>query len=273
MTGKPTHPVFASFGSSTRTPLLETDYNLHKSNSTYFSDLDICRTALATRLMSPGIGLIGKQINREVAEKGRAEGTPAPKKLPWMYVAVGSVYCNFKREIKPFERVDIQSKALTWDQKWLYVLSFYLRPSKRKGERPTLLATAITKYVVKKGRMTVPPERVLRVSGFLPERPEGAGETPEASKDTSGVATPDSKEGLATATGVDNSLVREVLKIESDKIPDREALEQEKKANAGSWDAEEWTWERIEQERLRGMKVLEGYSTLDTRLQDEWELQ
>lgn len=121
--------------------------------------------------------------------------------------------------------------------------------------------------------MTIPPERVLRVSGFLPERPEGAGETPEGSKDTSGVGTPDSKEGLVTATGVDNSLVREVLKIESDKIPDQETLEQEKKANVGSWDAEEWTWERIEEERLRGMKVLEGYSTLDARLQDEWELQ
>src|SRR5438045_3403928 len=31
-----------------RTPLLETDYNLHKSNSTYFSDLDMARTQLVT---------------------------------------------------------------------------------------------------------------------------------------------------------------------------------------------------------------------------------
>lgn len=275
--GKPTHPVFASWGSSSRTPFLESDYNLHKSNSTYFSDLDIARTALAIRLLSPGVGLLSKEIDQETLETCRKEGKPAPKKLPWMYVAVGSVYCSFKREIKPFERVNIQSKAVGWDQKWLYVLSFYLRPSSRKGaqEKPILLATALTKYVVKKGRLTIPPERVLRTSGFLPFRPEGAGETPAAtSKDISGDVTPaDGKEGLATATGVDNSLVREVLKMEAENAPDRATLEEEKEVNSGSWDTEEWTWERIEQERLRGLKVVEGYSTLDVKLQDEWELQ
>lgn len=224
------------------------------------------------------MGLLSKEVDQEIRETSRKEGKPVPKKLPWMYIAVGSVYCSFKREIKPFERVDIQSKAVAWDQKWLYVLSFYLRPSSRKGgqKKPTLLATALTKYVVKKGRLTIPPERVLRSSGFLPPRPEGAGETPATtSNDISGVATPaDGKEGLTTATGVvDNSLVREVLKMDADKVPGRATLEEEKKLNSESWDAEEWTWERIEQERLRGLKVVEGYSTLDVKLQEEWELQ
>lgn len=253
---------------------METDYNFHKSNSTYFSDLDIARTALATRLLSPGVGLLSKIIDEETVEACRKESKRAPRKLPWMYIAVGSVYCSFKREIKPFERVDIQSKAVGWDQKWLHVLSFYLRPSRKRGEKPTLLATALTKYVVKKGRLTIPPERVLRTSGFLPPRPEGAGKTPMESKDASGEGTPaEGEEGLTAAAGVDDSLVREVLKINSDKVPGRATLEGEKKINSGSWDPDEWTWERIEQERLRGLQVVEGYSTLDVKLQEEWELQ
>lgn len=250
---------------------METDYNFHKSNSTYFSDLDISRSALAARLMSPGVGLIGKELDQEAIETCRKEGKPAPKKFPWMYIAVGSVYCSFKREIKPFELVDIQSKAVGWDQKWLYVLSFYLRPG-RDGKK-TLLATALTKYVIKKGRLTIPPERVLRTGGFLPPRPEGTDATPAVSKEVSGEGTPAEGEGLMAAAGVDDSLVKEVLKISADEVPGRATLEEEKKANSGSWDAEEWTWERIEQERLRGLKVVEGYSTLDVKLQEEWELQ
>jgi len=272
--GKPVHPVFASFGLSTRTPLLESDYNLHKSNSTYFSDLDIARTALATRILSPGVGILSKELDQETIEKCSKEGKPVPKKLPWMYIAVGSVYCSFKREIKPFELVDIQSKAVAWDEKWLYVLSFYIRPAKKGGDgKKTLLATALTKYVVKKGRLTVPPERVLRTSGFLPPRPESAGEAPVLveSKDVSGIGTPAEGEGLKATAAVDDSLVREVLKIDADQ--ERETLEEQKKANSESWSADEWTWERIEQERLRGLKVVEGYSTLDVKLQQEWEYQ
>jgi hypothetical protein len=35
--------------------MAETDYNFHKSNSTYFTDLDIARTHLATAILRKGI--------------------------------------------------------------------------------------------------------------------------------------------------------------------------------------------------------------------------
>ncbi|KAA8651886.1 hypothetical protein EYZ11_009909 [Aspergillus tanneri] len=268
-TGKPTHPVFVPYGITSRAPILETDYNFHKSNSTYFSDLDVARTALATRLYSPGSSIVSKELDAEFLAASRREGKPAPPRKS-IYIALGSVYCAFKREIKPFERYEIESKLIAWDQKWMYILTFFLRPAPRKGGKRTLFATALSKYVIKKGRLTVPPERVMRASGFLPPRPEGSdAATSTEMPGTSGAGTPAS-EGITAMASVDGSLVREVLKLE-DESTARDTLEAERKANADSWDATEWPWERIEQERLRGLKVVEGYASMDAILLDEWE--
>ncbi|RDW76615.1 acyl-CoA thioesterase [Aspergillus mulundensis] len=271
-TGKPTHPIFVPYAITSTTPLLETDYNLHKSNSTYFSDLDVSRTALVTRIYSPGVGITSKELDVELAEKARAEGkTPPPRKN--MYIALGSVFCTFKREIKPYTKYEVESRVLAWDQKWMYILSFFVKPAVKKGGKRTLYATAVSKYVVKKGRLTIPPERVLRASGFLPERPEGSASIAALSEsaDASGTDTPSGNGITATASGVDGRLVREVLKLQDHEIPDSGKLNGEKAANASSWDGDEWTWERIEEERLRGMAVLEGFCDLDTSLAGEWE--
>jgi hypothetical protein len=261
-----------SYGISSRAPILETDYNRHKSNSTYFSDLDVARTALVTRLYSPGASIVSKELDAELLKVSQRDGTKPPKHKG-IYVALGSVYCSFKREIKPFELYEMETKVIAWDQKWMYVMTFFFRPASRKGGEKTLFATALSKYVVKKGRLTVPPERVLRASGFLPPRPEGSA-APEvtASTEASGVGTPVNGEGLtASASGVDGSLVREVLKLREEDMPEPKSLEAEKKSNSASWDSNEWTWERIEQERLRGLKVIEGYSTMDAKLYEEWQ--
>lgn len=270
--GKPTHPVFVPYAITSRTPLLETDYNMHKSNSTYFTDLDISRTALVTRIYSPGVGLVSKELDQEFLAAAKAQGKPTPKRKA-VSIVLGSVYCSFKREIKPFELFEMHSKVISWDKKWLYILTCFMRPASRKGGEKTLLATALSKYVVKKGRLTVSPERILRTSGFIPAPP--AENSPQAaavdsSADTSAIGTPASGEGIAATAGVDGSLVREVLKIDAEKIASRENLEKEREANSDSWNSEEWNWERIEQERLRGLEVVGGFTLLDTQLNDEW---
>ncbi|KAJ5491132.1 hypothetical protein N7539_002699 [Penicillium diatomitis] len=270
--GKPTHPVFVSYKITSRTPLLETDYNLHKSNSTYFSDLDVSRTALVTRLYSPGVGLVSKELDQEFLEASKKEGKRAPKRKPIMIV-LGSVYCSFKREIKPFERYEVHSKVISWDKKWLYILSSFMRPASRRGGERTLLATALSKYVVKKGRLTVAPARILCLSGFLPAMPIGDSTTQandESPAENSAVDTPASNEGITAAEGIDGSLAREILKLTDETIPGREALEDQKAANAKSWDSDEWTGKRIEQERLRGLGVVDGYVNLDAQLHAEW---
>ncbi|KAJ5633802.1 hypothetical protein N7528_001644 [Penicillium herquei] len=267
--GNPTHPVFVPCTVKSRTPLLETDYNMHKSNSTYFTDLDVSRTALVTGLYTPGLGLVSKELDQEFLLASQKEGKKSPRKLPVM-VVLGSVYCSFKREIKPYELYEMQSRVISWDKKWMYILTTFMRPAKRAGGEKTLLATAISKYVVKKGRLTVAPERLLRAGGFLPARPVES-QVPSAldsSVETSAIGTPASGEGI-TATGVDGSLVRQALKISEDQMPDQDTLEREKKANSDSWSPEEWPWERIEEERLRGLAVVEPYINLDAKLEHE----
>ncbi|KAJ5180709.1 hypothetical protein N7492_003919 [Penicillium capsulatum] len=270
--GKPTHPVFVPYGITSRTPLLETDYNLHKSNSTYFTDLDVSRTALVTRLYSPGVGIVSKELDLEFADKAQKEGKAPPKRRLPIMIVLGSVYCSFKREIKPFKLYEMHSKVISWDQKWMYILTVFLRPAKRAGEEKTLLATALSKYVVKKGRLTVSPERLLRASGFLPASDENSTQSApvDSSTDASGVGTPASGEGI-TAGEVDGSLVREVLKISDGQIPRSDALEDEKRINAASWNTEEWSWERIEQERLRGLQVVKPYIDVDQEVGKECE--
>lgn len=58
--------------------------------------------------------------------------------------------------------------------------------------------------------------------------------------------------------------------MNDDQIPSQETLDKQQKENTDSWNVEEWTWERIEQERLRGMEVVDGYTNLDTKLFEEW---
>jgi hypothetical protein len=267
--GKPTHPVFVPCMVTSRTPLLETDYNLHKSNSTYFTDLDVSRTALVSRIYSPGVGIVSKELDQEFLVASKKDGKPFPRRKP-VSIVLGSVYCTFKREIKPFELYEMHSKVISWDKKWMYILTCFMRPGRRGGEN-TVLAVAVSKYVVKKGRLTVPPERLLRASGFLPAPPEIEAKTALVdSAEASGLDTPGSGDGITATGGVDGSLVREVLKMNDDQIPEREVLEKQQRDNNDSWNPEQWTWERIDQERMRGLEVVDGYTNLDIKLYDEW---
>ena len=249
--GKPTHPVFCMYGITSRTPLSESDYNLHKSNSTYFSDMDVSRTTLAVRLYTPAIYMVSKDVDRELLSgKGNGMASNAHKSI---YVAVGSVYCAFKREVKPFELYEVLSKVIAWDQKWLYIMTFFLRPG-RKGTKQTLLASAVTKYVVKKGRLTVPPARVLRRNGLLPPLPEGM--------------TDESLSAERLVEEEEDSSLQTVLSEDTDKSA---ALAQRKSANVEGYNGSDWSYDMVERERRRGLKVVEGYANLDAKVFAEWE--
>ncbi|PWY86604.1 hypothetical protein BO94DRAFT_575650 [Aspergillus sclerotioniger CBS 115572] len=181
---------------TSRSPLLETDYNMHKSNATYFTDLDINRVHLIASLFKNqlSLGFSGGELG----------------------IALGSTACVFKREIKPYQKYEIHSRVLGWDGKWLVFVSHFVRPAARgvkgkvsgegKGEvdEKRILASAVTRYVFKKGRVSVSPETVLTAAGLLPEK------------------------------GV-------------------EGKEQE-----GGW-----SWERVEEERLRGLEIAKSFLALD----------
>jgi hypothetical protein len=252
---------------------MEVDYNVHKSNSTYFADLDVARTALMSRMYTPGIAITSREMEREMLTElnGERKRIRAP-----IFIALGSVYCSFRREIKPFECFEIRTQIAAWDEKWTYLVSYFLRPEKHKGEGKILLAVALSKYIIKKGRMTLSPERVFRAGGFLPPWPEERPKPPTVetstadSKDTSTTGTPLS-EGITTVD-VEERLVRRVLTLNEDQFPAPKELENQRRRNFESWDLQDWSLERIEQERKRNLQIIEGYVKLDEQLYGEWKV-
>ncbi|KAI9815798.1 MAG: hypothetical protein M1827_002194 [Pycnora praestabilis] len=197
--------LFQPLITRTRPPLFEIDYNIHKSNSTYFSDADISRTQLVSALCLRGI-----EKFRRVHGKGAK-------------FMLGGVSCVFRREIKPYKRYEMWSRVLCWDRKWLYIVTHFvkdgvkptgytLQPWKtaKKGKKspkedtpsvanghasssssptsttmndasgsaaspaqphPFIFASLVSKYVFKANRLTIPPDQILEGSGLLPPKP------------------------------------------------------------------------------------------------------
>ncbi|KXX77802.1 Protein THEM6 [Madurella mycetomatis] len=238
----PQRALFHYSLSSSRTSLLETDYNIHKSNSTYFADLDVSRSHLVTHLLGPGLPIIGDNAkNKRVRDKegNLIKGT--------FGIGLGAVFCSFRKEIAPLQGYEMWSRILSWDRKWMYIVTHFVvkgkvRPTSWDGKRmgPTrdrvqkadgsgepvedwskyVIATAVSKYVYKLGRFTVHPALVIDAAGLLPERP-GEGWT-----------------GGDTGTGTPEDL--------------------------GDLDEDgEWDWKRVEFERRKGMEYAEHFAALD----------
>ncbi|KKK18294.1 hypothetical protein ARAM_002556 [Aspergillus rambellii] len=165
-----------------RSPLTECDHNMHKSNSTYFSDLNISH------------GNIGLTLFNQFLALRPGAGSAFP--------ALGGVQCVFHREIKPYQAYEVWSRVLSWDEKWIYIVSHFVEPGafrprrfffqqpeqslfisdddndnarndvkeeRRRTERKNpIFASSIARFVLKQGRKTVPPEIMLVQCGLLP---------------------------------------------------------------------------------------------------------
>ncbi|KAL2269204.1 hypothetical protein VTJ83DRAFT_4050 [Remersonia thermophila] len=241
----PERALFHYAITTSRTSLLETDYNIHKSNSTYFSDLDVSRSHLATHLLATGMHIIGDNAKyQRVRDK---EG----KLIKGSFgIGLGAVFCSFRREIAPLQKYEMWTRILAWDRKWMYFVTHFVekgkvRPTRWDGRRmgPTrnkfvqvggsgeaqeadfskhVIATAVSKYVFKLGRFTVHPALMIDASGLLPERPGGV----------------DAWMGGESGTGAPVDLGE----LDED----------------GPWD-----WRRVEAERRKGLQYAEHFAALD----------
>ncbi|KAK9247956.1 hypothetical protein V1506DRAFT_530282 [Lipomyces tetrasporus] len=137
---------------SSRSPPMECDLNGHKSNSTYFSDLDNARTDLMVDVFKKM--LLGTR---------RESGT-------WPYLPLGAVVSIFRREIKPFAKYNIKSKIIGWDGKWLFVVSRF-----ELADSAHTCAISISKYVFKLGRKTIAPQDALKQCGLWSAEVEAKG--------------------------------------------------------------------------------------------------
>ena len=253
--------IFTPIITVSYTSPLECDYNLHKSNSTYFSDLDVSRSHLLSCLLARGI----EKARSRPSPKAGPDGKNVEGKLG---VFLGGVTCSFRKEIKPFEGFEIWTRVLAWDRKWVYLVSHIVKKGKvrpksyilqpwRKGSKavpsdeangapnPAICATSIAKYVFKKGRLTIPPEEVLKTSELLPEKPNLEPTPPYSETPTVESASAE----IETA-----STLRRLSGAEMVKIID-------KSLNPPS--EEEWDWDRVEKERAKGMEIAVHMARLD----------
>ena len=188
--------------------------------------------------------------------------------------------CHFRKEIKPYEKFEVWTRVLSWDQKWLYVICHFVKPGVvtpksytlqpwRKGRQqkdheaesngsangnatspphPAIFATGIAKYVCKKGRLTISPERVLRASQLLPPKPADHAPPPATL-----TPTPESTSNTAAAI----SAVDEITPGNGEDV-----VVASLKANFEN-ENDKWTWEKVEEERKRGMKIAEMWGALE----------
>lgn len=199
------------------------------------------RSHLVTHLLGPGIPIIS---NNEKNQRVRDKDGKLIKGSFGM--GLGAVFCSFRKEIGPLQGYEMWSRILSWDRKWLYIVTHFVvkgkvKPTSWDGKRmgPTrnkvlkadgsgevvdfskyVIATAISKYVFKLGRFTVNPAIVIEACELLPERP-GEGWT-----------------GGETGTGTPEDL--------------------------GDIDeAGEWDWTTVELERRKGLEYAEHFAALD----------
>ncbi|KAL9616425.1 MAG: hypothetical protein Q9160_008701 [Pyrenula sp. 1 TL-2023] len=264
----PHHPLFAFSRISTRTPLFESDYNLHKSNSTYFADLDIARTKHATRLISPAFPALTKQLKEKEGYDKRGR----------IGVYLGAVHCSFRKEIGMMEKGEIWTRVVGWDDKgkWLVLGSWFVRRKKKrskgessggKDEEIEVCASALSKYVVKIGRRTVPVDRCLREAGWIPEPPVVANSSPF--DDTSNGGAKGQEESAVLVPNVTGHYERSNgdSSTATTVSPTSELNDTEHEVT----DSTDWTWADVEAERKHGMKLVEKWLDLDAGLVEDFE--
>jgi hypothetical protein len=165
--------LFLPAVSGTRSPALECDHNLHKSNSTYFTDMDMSRGNLCLVLFSKPFHPI-----------------PGPAHFTMI---LGGATCTWHKEIKPYQPYELWTRVISWDDKWLYLVTHFVRagvfrpdeyvmqPSRGKGSSQkrlekedeaervkAIFASSVARYVFKNNRKTIPPAQALARAGLLP---------------------------------------------------------------------------------------------------------
>ncbi|KAG9690301.1 4HBT like protein, partial [Aureobasidium melanogenum] len=264
--------LFAPVITTSHNSISECDYNFHKSNSTYFADFDVSRAAC-----------VGALLKKSLARLNGGDLTDLPeeaKKVKGSYImALGGVGCVFRKEIPPLAKFEVWTRLLTWDDKWIYTVSHivkrgakkpsnYFLQSWRNGKGgkqqmkegddkiKSIYATSIAKYVVKKGRLTIAPEIVLRRSDLLPERPAN-----QPAVTTQGADTP-TPEGEKPYMSSPENLVAQVMgQLRSENMFDKK-----EEAKEG-----EMTWKEVEAKRLRGLEIAQHFDGL-TALHQEWNM-
>jgi acyl-CoA thioesterase FadM len=121
---------------------VDVDTYLHVNNGRYLTLMDFGRFAHSIRT-----GLMGVMLRNR-----------------WRPI-LGAATVQFRRELLPFQRFDLITRLVAWDEKWFYIEQRF----ERDGE---VYARGQVRGVLKRGRKTVPPAELLRAVGHEGPSPE-----------------------------------------------------------------------------------------------------
>lgn len=139
---KKTKDVFTESRVSFRVWPNDLDINWHMNNGRYLTLMDLGRTHLMAQL-----DLLWK----------------LPKKK-WFPV-VGGVSIQYGRPLDPFQKFEIITKLLSWDEKWFYVEQVFERSGK-------IHASAVLRALFLGPQGKITPEMIFRLAGIdEPEAP------------------------------------------------------------------------------------------------------
>lgn len=116
---------------------------------------------------------------------------------------------------------------------------------------PAIFASAIAKYVFKHGRLTITPEKILQTSNLLPPKPI---DTPSPN------SSPPSNAAVTDLPTMSTKTADEI--IEASLTADASSTGEPNNAE------DVWDWDRIQTERMRGMKIAELYAGLEALNQE-----
>ncbi|CZR53356.1 uncharacterized protein PAC_03234 [Phialocephala subalpina] len=257
--------LFLPIITSTHSPLWETDFNLHKSNSTYFSDLDVSRHHLVACLFREGLAHLLENDDAILD----LEGKPA---TGHRFMMVGSVSCSFKREIKPYVGYEVWSRVLCWDRKWIYVVSHFVKKGTAKPRWYVMQESGEIFVSIFGGGSTSEEERdFLFENGHVPrEKPAvmaGFGDMPDKAIYASGIVRYVVKSGGMTVHP-------NLLLAASGLLPPRPGGWEGLASNGGkeiimtseereSRRGNEWDWRKVEAENSRGLKLAQHLDALE----------
>lgn len=112
------------------------DLNVHLNAGRFISFMDVARVELLGRM----------RMFRAILNRG------------WRPIN-GGMIIRYRRSLLPFERFDVRSRVIGWDEKWIY----FEHVVERNGE---VCATANARGLFRHGKRSVPPTEAAALLGI-----------------------------------------------------------------------------------------------------------
>ena len=119
------------------------DMNMHMNNGRYLTIMDIGRLDLTTRST-----MLQKAIKNNYAP------------------VLGSAQMRYRIPLLCFQAYDLETRVICWDEKWAYMEQRFIIAKGKKAGAVAAIGMLKGSFYDTKNKITVPPQEMIRLSGF-----------------------------------------------------------------------------------------------------------